>query len=737
MSSGYGRPLSPPRTNRYHPPSGRTSAGSFFTASPYDPYGAPTRTSREYVAGPRTSDERIAAPRILPPRARSPPRRAAVDDYAVPLRPRPRRLTLEPEAPKARRPVSMIAPSEPTRNTRPIVTSAIDRPPSPVTKPRRDRRDEDYDVLPASSSSRRHHQRHSSLNIVDPGRFGTREREPEEKAYRVSNASRPPVRERQGESDRDYGFEYTEAREPKIQDSAYRQRSRRDSYDGARPQSMIVPGTYLPRSNREPGPPVTSRGFETIGRSESQRHGHRTRDDDRAPRDYIRDDRDIENRKPPRPEISLHQPPKDVYSTAYPEDDSRHHRSRRPIPEDDRSEPRSRPHKSAAEEERIERRVRDPQDDRSGDERPRRHRHKHHHRDYDHYKDDLDEDGRERRVRDEPRDKRDRVDDAGHNGGMLAGAGVAAAATGLAAEEVRRHRHRDPRDEEGSHRHREPRSEDGGYRPKEYREEVDPRPARRPQDHLLEPERDFLDTSSVSTGPSISEREDREYQEAREASRRAKEQAEAFVGPVEPVLREQKSFERRPEDDAPRHHRSYRPRRHHTRTRDEDSWSESSSSSSSDSDDDRRFRPPPRVVTPANEEKSEPKPPPKGILRKPREQFPEYPTTVREGVAPHKDDRKKDVPPNARWTKIDRRLVNPEALEADGIRFNEFVDHVIVLKVMDREEIEKYTRKTAEIRENRRRLMGPEVQAMPPPSLPSEQSFDDPSVVSDGRSVRF
>ena len=738
MSSGYSRPLSPPRTNRYHPAAGRTSAGSFFTSS-YDPYGAPTRTSREYVGGPRVSDERVAAPRLLPPRPRSPPRRAAPDDYDVPLRTRPRRQTLEPEPPRVRRPVSMIVPTEPTRSSRPIVTSSADRPPSPVTKVRRDRRDEDYEVLPASSTSRRHHQRHSSLNTTDPARLMIREREkerePEDKTYRVSNAGRPAVRERQGESDRDYGYEYTEAREPKVQDPVYRQRSRRDSYDTTRPRSMLVPDAYIPRSSREPGPPVSSRGFEGVGRSESQRHGHHARDDDRVARDYVRDDRDIENRKPMRPEITLHQPSNDAYVAPYPEEESRHHRSRKLASEDDRLEPRHRPHKPASDEDRLERRARDPLDDRSGDERPRRHRHKHHHRD------EIEDDGRERRVRDELRDKRDRGDDGARGSGILAGAGAAAAATGLAAEEIRRHRHREPRDEEGGHRPKEPRNEDGGYRLRDPREEVDSRPIRRPQEQRLrEPERDFLDTSSVSTGLSISEREDLEYQEAREASRRAKEQAPAFVGPIEPVLREQKSYERRPQDDAPRHHRSYRPRRHHSRTREEDSWSESSASSSSDSEDDRRpRRPPPRVVTPANDEKSEPKPPPKGILRKPREQFPEYPATEREGVAPHKDDKKKDVPPNARWTKIDRRLVNPEALEQDGVRFNEFVDHVIVLKVMDREEIEKYTQKTAEIREKRRMLMGPETLALPPGAAqppPSEQSFDDQSV-SDGRSVRF
>lgn len=732
MSSRYDRPLSPPR-NRYHPPAGRTSASSFFTGSGYDPYAAPTRTSRDYVPGPLLSDERVAAPRLLPPRTRSPPRRAAVDDYHVPLRTQPRRGTLELEDTRNRRPLSMIIPTSPARTSRPVITSAIDRPPSPTPKVRRDHRDDDYEVQPASSSSRRHHQRHSSLNTTDPGRLAAvdRDRDFRDTTYRVSSTSKPPVRERLGESDRDYGFEYTEAREPKMQDPIYRQRSRKDSYDTSRPKSMIAPDAYVPRAERGAGPPVTSRGFENLGRSESQRQGYRARDDeripkevprdDRVPRDPIREDRvlrepvrDDRDRRSARSEIALHQPTKDY--AHYPEEESRHHHARKPTIEDERLEPRTRPRKVLSEEDRLDPRARDIRDDpldRGTDDHPRAHRHRHkhhHHRDHDSHEDESEKDRdrrerRERRAREEPRDKRDRGDrgdDVGPSSGMLGGAAAATAGAGLAAEEIRRHRHKD----------REP------------REEVDFRPARIPLDHLREPDRDHLETSSVSTSLSISEREDLEYQEAREAERRAREQAELFTPrPVEQEIREQKSWERRPEDEAPRHHRTYRPRRHHHHTHDEDSWSEPSSSSSSDSDseDDRISRPPPRVVTPANEEKPEPKPAPKGILRKPREQFPEYPATFREGAAPHKDDKKKDVPRNARWTKIDRRLVNPEALEQDGIRFNEFVDHVIVLKVMDKEEIEKYTRKTAEIREKRRMLMEPE--GVPPPPQQIEPAY--------------
>ena len=755
MSSGYGRLGSPPR-NRYAP-SGRTSAGSFFSTPSHDPYPPTTRSIRDYSTGSRISADRVVAPRLLPLRTRSPPRRATEDDYAV--RPRARGATLE--APRIRRPTSMVVPTSSARISRPVITSAVDRPPSPVIATRRDRRDDDYELVPASSSTRRHHQRQSSSGTADSSRLIPADRGPREKAYLKSNQTRPSVREHQDENDRDYGFEYTEAaREPRYQDTSYRQRSRRDSYNSGRPVSMVIPEGYIPRSNREPGPPVSIRGFETIGRSESLRQAHHAKNDDRILRDYGRDDRGINNNpRSSQPEIALHQPSNDGYASyteeesrrllrkpgpeeeklelrpevhkPTPEDDTTDLRmkSRRMVSGDDGQELRSKPRKGIREEERLDPRTRDPRDEeddhsrskprrekiedervepkirdrrdddheRDGDDHPRKHRYRRHHRDRDQHRDYNDRDDRNVRIRDDPREKLDRAEDKGPSNGLLAGAGAAAAATGLAVEGVRRHR-KESRDEEGL-------------------------PVKQPQSHLREPDRDHLDTSSVSSGLSgdtqenkeerkrrkvlEKEEEERLYEEARVEERRAKENAELFVGPVEPVLREQASYERRPEDRTPRHHRTYTPRRHHSHTRDEDSYTESSFSSSSDSEDDRIERQP-RVVTPSNEEKPVPPPAPKGILRKPRDKFPEHPDTVREGVAPHKEMPKKDVPPNARWTKINRKLVNPEALEQDGIRFNEYVDHVIVLKAMDLEEIEKYTRKTAEIREKRRLLMAPD-----------------------------
>lgn len=98
----------------------------------------------------------------------------------------------------------------------------------------------------------------------------------------------------------------------------------------------------------------------------------------------------------------------------------------------------------------------------------------------------------------------------------------------------------------------------------------------------------------------------------------------------------------------------------------------------------------------------EPVAPVKGILRKPTEKFPEDPEPIREGVAPHKDALKgKDIPVGARWTRIDRRLVNPEALEQAKERFEERMDCVIVLRVLTKEEIQKLADRTKKIRENR------------------------------------
>jgi hypothetical protein len=109
-----------------------------------------------------------------------------------------------------------------------------------------------------------------------------------------------------------------------------------------------------------------------------------------------------------------------------------------------------------------------------------------------------------------------------------------------------------------------------------------------------------------------------------------------------------------------------------------------------------------RVVSPPREKLEEK--PVKGILRIPKEKFPEDPSPIREGVAPLKDAKKDGIPPDARWTKISRKLVNPEALELGKERFEARDDFVIVLRVLTREEVQGYAEVTSKLRANREEL---------------------------------
>jgi ankyrin repeat protein len=95
------------------------------------------------------------------------------------------------------------------------------------------------------------------------------------------------------------------------------------------------------------------------------------------------------------------------------------------------------------------------------------------------------------------------------------------------------------------------------------------------------------------------------------------------------------------------------------------------------------------------------KPATKGILRKPTEKFPEEPEPTREGIAPLKDAKADGVPTDARWTKIDRHLVSPQALEEAKERFEERMDCVIVLRVLSKQEIQRLANRTKEILEFR------------------------------------
>ena len=550
---------------------------------------------------------------------------------------------------------------------------------------------------------------------------------------------RPPP-PRSGRDERDYAYEYTNPKEEVLRDLAPPQRRpRRESYStSARPTSMINldrSDKIYPRAERDAPPPASSKAFEDLDRRENLRQGGRARDDDLSrrgslSRGYPPGDRIEGGRYRDIPRSAVE--PREEY-VPYPSENSRHQRPRKPTIEDERLPPKvweprddrhvrdERPPPKVREplddrhdrDERLQPKIREPLDDRSDRDEGRPRRHHHHHRDpeprrdYDE-KDERerrrDYDDRERRIRDEPRERRDRGEEPGSHDGLLA-AGGAATATSVAAEGLRRYRHRDRDDDlRGS-------KDAAGYPPSTDR------------DPGIPPSEDEDREERRRRRRREREREDREYREAREESQRRaldegsvqQQRLEAPPLPEQKALREQRSYERRSQnEEQPRRPRRRRHRRRHRpRTPDADSFSESSESSSgSDSSSDRTHRAP-RVVTPSNDS-TDPgnsvtvvKPAPKGILKPPREKFPEEPSTVREGVAPL-DAAKKGIPPEARWTRINRRLVNPEALEQEGVRFEEFPDHVIVLKVLNQDEIARYTQRTHEIRERRRLTQGSE-----------------------------
>jgi len=107
-----------------------------------------------------------------------------------------------------------------------------------------------------------------------------------------------------------------------------------------------------------------------------------------------------------------------------------------------------------------------------------------------------------------------------------------------------------------------------------------------------------------------------------------------------------------------------------------------------------------RIVEPAKAG-TPPPPPIKSILKKPKEKFPEDPNPIKEGALPlpnSKTARDKSIPPGARWTKISRDLVNPEALEQAKLRYEERLDCVIVLRVLTKKDIEDLATLTRKIR---------------------------------------
>ena len=689
-----GRPASP---RRYGQP-GRSSTGRLDMYPPdYDSYYAPPRSSRESVVpAPRSSAERVVIPRSEPRLHRDSVARARPDDYYVP----PRR---DPLPTVSRRPLSVITSSESPNRYPPVVSSAVDHLSSPHKN--RSREPGSYYMLPASSSS--HHHRHLSAGGEDSNRYldAYRERRPEKGGYRSSGPSKgsidyprsiPQIREPRDAEDREYGYEYTNRQEQVQRDTAPRPRTRRVSDLGSRERPYsVIGGVDYDRPPRESGPPVTTRGFSKIDPNGTVRHEYRVpKENNPSSRDHSlggdnRDNRDPNRLRPSRGSVAVHQDKGDGYSSNIEERTrDKHHRHRRNDSldrdsdrglgirhvDDRRFEDRGKTHLRADSEDRHPRthRHRDASEDRF---RPSAQSRRH----------ERNEDHRERKYHDEPRKEKHEVDekhekhdkhekeDKHHDHKKLAeglGLGAAgAAAAGLVAESIKHRRDKDASDIEDD--------EDG-----------------RGKSHRHERHRKDADKDKGSR----SDESDTDYRERRRRRRREREEREKRErdgddlsgakenGKSSTHDHSAKPAENNGETDDDRDRRS---RRRHRRER-KDSDPEPEDETARMNKERSRVR----VVSPPREAEKKPR----GILRPPTQKFPEDPAPIREGVAPLKDAGKKGIPPNARWTKIDRRLVNPEALELGNERYEERDDYVIVLRVLSKEDIEKYAEVTSELR---------------------------------------
>lgn len=685
MDPRFKRATSPGSSRLARPP-GRSSTGTLVYPSAFDPYDRPSHSSINFGSGPRTSGERVVAPRVVPRyRQHSPHKTSSRDDYVI----RPRRLTLDLKPVPTRRPLSVVAPI--STNQRPIVTSAVEGPSSSLNKVR-PRREEDFYIQPASS--RAEHRGSYSASSIDTGRLGSREHDPRERTeqggYRKSrrtvyDVSQPLVVKPQND-DSNYGYEYT-TRDGPIYRDAQQRRSRRESYSGGRERPINMTGLddygpRIPQPNRDAGPPVTTRGFANLGRSGSLRQNSRARDDEPASREYARDNQDLQSPQKSSQLVSLHQPSDDEYS-----------RPRHP--------------KLSNYPERTELKPRDPHDDDYG--RSRQYSESRHRRDTGSW------DERDRRRDDPSKFKHDHGDGDSDAAAKSNIAGLTDAGDGGR----RRHRHHHHHNHSGHGR-------DSGAEINHVHEHA----TTRPKSESLNLNTEGSGDKDWESRKDREDREDREPRESHDPHNRRRRQLErdakseeahdrvsqqlALPAPLAPSneLRGKSSYDReRPahenglEMEEASKSESHRHRRHHSRTSDKDSYSDDSSSSSSSEESDvesasNKKERQVRVVSPARESPP-PDPPIKGILRPPRPSFPEDPAPVREGVAPLKGAGKKGIPANARWTKIDRRLVNPEALERGKERFEVKPDSVIVLRVLTIEEIQSYAAETAKIREER------------------------------------
>ena len=591
---------------------------------------------------------------------------------------RPRRATLDTES--ARRPVITSTGHGP----RPVVhASPIERSPSLTSRPHRPEPDAGYYLTPAVSS-RGHRRSFSTDTSGGAGRYTRQIEGPDEYSHRPSvdrgdeyrnpavpgarkgyHLSGPLVRHPNVDSGQHgydayggYGYGSTDPEEAFYRDPPANTRRRGESIETPprreRPLSMVNLENYPPRvaGSREPGPYLAPHGLERsapmVKAASADRRLHRGSVDDPARRyDFTRP-----------------QPYEELPIRAARQAPVLHHERDPAYPS----------HRDGVAEPRERRRERVPRDD-DYDEpyAPRRHQSHHHHH----------QSGQIPSVESSPYQSSDFSSDPDEG----------------THRRPRRHRHRD----EGvaaAMLAGDKISSSGREKPEKDARERDVRDRDRERERERDRERRERKTKE-SGGSDKPSRGDRERRERDPAEREARKREHRERPEREQGARDREQRERRPRDrdstggageEAPivdLRDRDPRERDHRDREPTGDDKSGSGSGKQKV-----------RVVSPPREREKEVKEV-KGILRQPRDKFPEDPEPVREGVAPLKEalkDGKKGIPPGARWTKVDRKLVNPAALDEAQERYEERIDHVIVLRVLTREEIEKLAARTQEIR---------------------------------------
>lgn len=696
MTENRYRPSSPVR--RYPDP--RASTGMVYSSS-FD--------GNRYNPQPRTTYDSFPTPRHGSSYTTQPIRKTFLDDhhpgggfvrteYSV----RPRNNSAVPEQ---RRPISTYVPrpASPPRNRYPVVTSSFREDPRYHHAPVREER-----YLQPASGQPRHHQRHSSATYADQERLNSSRVNKQPEYHRRGGYNQYPSNSSGGAPPHDEGFSYTTPKEQFLQESA-RPPVRRDSYSRReRPVSIMGLQEYrAPPPRREGPPPASSRAaLERLERDPQRpsRGGDSDPERDRGsdvPRrrhsmrtpavlHHYRDDRDgytSDNRPPNRPRherIDEEDRPKNRYY----ED-----RDRATVREPDRARERDKDRDRDRDRDRERDKVRDRDIDKERD----RDRDRERDRDRDRDRDRARDNDRSTKTTDErriPRSREPSPENAGLRKGVATAAGLAAAGglVGLATKGSRASPVEDESDEHKGRKNRRRRHRDDDV-------DVDDLGNRFERDMAIsngdksDRRRPEPRNEDPVDGQDDRRERRRHHRKHKDRSSRQEESDTTEDSADRDVNSRGQSRERTSEA------RGATRLRHSTRdpSREDERFStnaEPRTVSPGDAEDTRPRRV--QLVEP-NDKKDEVRP--RGILKKPREQpFPEDPNPEREGVAPLKDATKDGVPPNARWTKISRALVNPEALEKSHERFEEKDDYVIVLRVISREEIMKLADKTKEIR---------------------------------------